>query len=77
MKRSELIATVLVNCGISFSNRDADLLILKTFEEEFPDRDFQKWNTTVDPKVAESLIDTIGIKNNLNVKMFILDLERF
>ena len=77
MKRSDIIATVLVNCGVSFSQGDAMLLIRKTFEEELPERDFQTWNVELDERSAKSLIDTIGIKTNLNLKMFILDLERF
>jgi hypothetical protein len=77
MTRSELIALVLVNSGISFSLSDAHLLIRSTFEKEFADRNFEAWNREIHDSIARKLLDTIGISSNLNLRMFILDMEKF
>lgn len=77
MTRSELIALVLVNNGISFSLADAHLLIQNTFEKEFTDRSFEDWNKEIHDSVAQKLLDTIGVNSNLNLRMFILDMDKF
>lgn len=75
MKKSTLIATCLVNSSFARNLEEGEHSVRRIFAEEFPARDFAKWNTDVDDKFAQNAIKTVGRASRINVRSFIDDLS--
>ena len=72
MRKTELIAHVLINAGFNATLEQTELKVRHTFEEEFPDADFHRWNSNV-PN-GEDMVKNIGKQDRVNVRLFIQDL---
>ena len=55
---------------------DAELAVLKVFNDEFPDEEFHEWNQDIGDDAAEHIIATVGRAATINVRMFIEDLKQ-
>jgi hypothetical protein len=76
MRKSTIIAHCLVNSNMISSITDAEHRVRTVFEDEFPNRDFARWNGDVDDAVATDIIRNVGRASRINVKNFIEDLSR-
>ena len=56
------------------SLEEAEHAVRAVFDEEFPDRDFGKWNQNLDDTVGANIIKACGRASRINVKKFIEDL---
>ena len=50
-------------------------IVQSVFEEDFEGQDFSKWNTPVDARLGQSIIEGVGRARQINVRQFIADLH--
>lgn len=74
MRKSTVIATCLVNSQMIKDIEDAETVIRKVFQDEFPKHIFQEWNSNIPDKTANNIINAVGKASHINVKEFIKDL---
>ena len=75
MKRSDLIAQILVNNNIYPSPEIAKEAILKTFKEEYPYWSYSDWDQPIPRELLNPMmVRTRGITNP-SIKHLIVDLE--
>ena len=75
MKRSDLIAQILVNSNIYPSPEIAKEAILKTFKEEYPYWSYSDWDQQIPRELLNPMmVRTRGITNP-SIKHLIIDLD--
>lgn len=74
MRKSEIIATCLVNSGMIKRLEDAQFVVRRIFDDEFPGKIFTQWDTHINDDVANNIISNVGKASHINVKLFIEDL---
>lgn len=75
MYRSTLIAKCLLNSSIVTSLAAGEKIVQSVFEEDFEGQDFSKWNTPVDARLGQSIVEGVGRAKQINVRQFIADLH--
>jgi hypothetical protein len=53
---------------------DAENVIRSVFKDEFPNHNFQEWNSNIPDKTANNIINAVDKASRINVKTFIEDL---
>jgi hypothetical protein len=71
MKKSTIIATCLLNSKFHPTLEDAEYRVMAEFHEEFPDKDFEAWNTDVMENRAKQEIERAAGSTMINVSLFI------
>ena len=74
MKKSTVIATVMINSGSRHGIRDIETSIEQTFAEDFPGMNYKQWNTDLPEPVAKKIISDFGSSYNIDLRKFIIDL---
>ena len=75
MKKSTIIATCLINSGItSHGIRDVEASIEQTFKEEFQGMNYLQWNTHLSESEAQKIIREFGNNYRIDIRQFIHDL---
>lgn len=75
MLRSEVIATCLHNMGCIRRISDCRVLVRQIFICEFPEEDFARWDCPIASAVARNIIRAVGNASQINVRLFIIDLD--
>lgn len=76
MRKSAIIATCLVNMKIGFKTiQEAEHRVQAIFQDEFPNENFNEWNSNVSESYAEHVIKTGRKASIIDVKQFIDDLR--
>jgi len=75
MRKSTVISQCLVNSKMIGLLEDAEHRVRGVFEDEFPRRDFARWNDELDDSVAAQMIRNVGKASRIDVKKFIEDLS--
>lgn len=74
MKKSEVIATCLVNSNFYRSVSEAERVVENVSKEEFPNSNFNFWNELVPHQQAQTIITNVGRASQINIRFFIEDL---
>ena len=75
MRKTTIIATCLVNSNMFRLISDAEFAVKKIFFEDFQESTFEEWNSCIDDRVAENIINAVGRASMINVHRFIDDLS--
>ena len=75
MKKSIIIATLLVNSDMIQTIEQADASVRDIFTNEFPHLNFNQWNEEISDEFAQNIIKNVGKASRINVKKFIEDLS--
>jgi hypothetical protein len=75
MKKSTLIATCLINSGVtSHPIPVVEASVIQTFKEDFKGVNFQQWNSDLPENVAQDIIKGFGSSYRIDIRQFIQDL---
>jgi hypothetical protein len=75
MKKSTVIATCLINSGVtSHPLPSVEASIKQSFKEDFQDMNYEQWNTNLPDDVANDIIQQFGGKYRIDVRQMIIDL---
>lgn len=74
MRKVTIIAQCLINSGYRSELLAAENTVRRTFEDEFPERDFQQWNDDINENIAQNIINGVGKASSINVIKLINDL---
>jgi hypothetical protein len=78
MKRSDIIVQVLIKSNLTTSEHEARNQLLQAFQKDFPEKNFEEWNSPVGEKLGKMIIRNVGVKTRetLSLPNLILDLEK-
>ena len=71
MKKSTVIGTCLANSNIVSGPDEGEYIVAQVFAKEYPAVQFHEWNSDIDEKTAERIIQNIGHNAHIDVKTFI------
>lgn len=75
MKKCTVIATCLINSGVTRHNLQAvEASVEQSFKEDFQGMDFNQWNTNLSEIQAQDIIKQFGTSYRIDVRRFIQDL---
>jgi hypothetical protein len=75
MRKSTIIATCLINSGITtHSLNEVEASVKQSFEEDFQDMNYNQWNTDLPEGVARDIIKQFGNAYRIDVRQLIRDL---
>lgn len=75
MKKSMLIASWLVSAGHISQIHDAELITERFFNEEYPQLDFNEWNTNIDIEDSEQLLAKINFSSPIQLDVLLKELQ--
>jgi hypothetical protein len=75
MKRATIIATCLVNSGMTNSISEGEAIVRSVFAECCPYQAFAKWNLDVNDSAANVIIKSVGRASLIQVDQLIKDLS--
>jgi hypothetical protein len=73
VKKSTLIATLLVNMETGFDLGHAERIVAATFRDDHPDASFLAWNGELNDEWCKNLIRSKGKLSRVNVAQAIID----
>jgi len=73
LKKSTLIATLLVNMKTGFELQHAERVVASTFADEHPDANFEDWNTELNDDWCKKFIHSKGKLSSVRVGKAIID----
>ena len=68
MLKSTVIATCLLNSKMAGSTDHGERLVRGVFVEEFPNVNFDQWNSHVNDEWAANTIRKVGVASKINVR---------
>ncbi len=74
MRKSQVIATCLVNSNMINRLTGTEESVHQVFLFEFPKCNYLQWNCEIYASVAEQIIKNVGRASKINVRKFIADL---
>ena len=74
MKKSAIVATCLVNSNMIKELENAISAVQNIFSDEYPDQEFQIWDTDILESTAKNIISNVGRASRINVAKFIKNL---
>lgn len=75
MKKSTLVASWLVSAGHISHIHDAELITERFFNEEYPQLDFNEWNTNVDIEDSEQFLAKINFSSPMQLDVLLKELK--
>lgn len=77
MKRGRVIATCLMNSGLSSSVEECELAVRRVFDENFSNESYAQWNIDLHDSTAENIIRAVGRASHIRIDQFIDDLRGY
>lgn len=75
MRKSTLIANWLVSAGHISQLNDAELITERFFNEEFPQLDFNEWNTNIDIEDSEQFLAKVNFSSPMQLDVLLRELR--
>lgn len=77
MKKSTIIAKYLVNAGHISQIQDAEMIAERFINEQFPQLDFNSWNTPVGVEQSEQFLNTLNFSSPVQLEKLVEQLQRY
>ena len=75
VKKSTLIANWLVSAGHVSQLNDAELITERFFNEEFPQLDFNEWNTNLNIEESELFLAKVNFSSPVQLEILVKELQ--
>ena len=75
VRKSTLIANWLVSAGHISQLNDAELITERFFNEEFPQLDFNEWNTNIDIEDSEQFLAKVNFSSPMQLDVLLRELR--
>lgn len=77
MKKSTIIAKYLVSAGHISQIQDAEMIAERFINEQFPQLDFNSWNTPVDVEQSEQFLNTLNFSSPVQLEKLVEQLQSY
>ncbi len=77
MKKSTLIAKYLVNAGHISQLQDAEIIAERFINQEFPQLDFNQWNTSVNVQQSEQFLSNLNFTSPVQLDKLVEQLQAY
>lgn len=77
MKKSTLIAKYLVHAGHISQLQDAEIIAERFINQEFPQLDFNQWNTSVNLEQSEQFLNNLNFTSPVQLDKLVEQLQAY